>query len=132
MTTGGGDASHAWNQKTALFEETCRVPLILRDPRKIAPPLGGGTGGRALITDQQKYVVYGWGTHREQLFDLHADPGEMRNLVVESAFDPVLERMRHRLLDWCRRTNDTTFLKRRVLPADAGPEIHHEIFAIPY
>lgn len=30
---GDGDAAHAWNQKTALFEETCRVPLIIADPR---------------------------------------------------------------------------------------------------
>ncbi len=30
---GDGDAAHAWNQKTALFEETCRVPLIVADPR---------------------------------------------------------------------------------------------------
>jgi len=29
---GDGDAAHAWNQKTALFEEAVRVPLILRPP----------------------------------------------------------------------------------------------------
>lgn len=30
---GDGDAAHAWNQKTALFEETAKVPLIVVDPR---------------------------------------------------------------------------------------------------
>ena len=35
---GDGDGAHAWNQKTALFEETVRVPLIVTDPR-IADPV---------------------------------------------------------------------------------------------
>ncbi|MFJ4408492.1 sulfatase [Streptomyces sp. NPDC088910] len=36
---GDGDAAHAWNQKTALFEEAVRVPLVIR------PPGGRGSGG---------------------------------------------------------------------------------------
>lgn len=198
---GDGDASHAWNQKTALFEETCRVPLIVRDPRRagqvaqstalvsvgldLLPTLVSAAGGsapargdetcrgasdhlepeargldliglldggpghrevvvetafgpapgraaRTLVTERYKYVVFGWGAHREQLFDLETDPGEMRNLATESVFDPVLEDLRGRLLDWCRRTDDTRFLKRLVVPADAPPEVHGEIFAVPY
>lgn len=185
---GDGDAAHGWNQKTALFEECCRVPLIVRDParrflgassdalvsvgldllptaRAVAglppdpvcagrdlfavaagstrheeiviettfeKPLGAGTTGRALIEQRFKYVVYGWGAHREQLFDLTNDPGEMRNLAAEAAFDPVLERMRTRLLAWCRRTNDTEFLTRLRLPAGVDPEVRDEIFAVPY
>lgn len=35
---GDGDAAHAWNQKTALFEEAVKVPLIIRPP-------GGRSGG---------------------------------------------------------------------------------------
>jgi arylsulfatase A-like enzyme len=196
---GDGDASHQWNQKTALYEETCKVPLIVRDPRrtrqvstsaalvsvgtdllptiatagKIEPadrritrggpsgpafvgtdllglldgapahrevvvetafesPAGAGTLGRALITDRYKYVVYGWGANREQLFDLVLDPGEVRNLAAESAFDPVLDDLRARLLEWCRRTKDSTFLKRLALPAAASPQTQQEIFAVPY
>ncbi|OFE14277.1 hypothetical protein BA895_11770 [Humibacillus sp. DSM 29435] len=201
---GDGDASHGWNQKTALFEETCRVPLIVRDPRRpeqaatspalvsvgldllptalsvatsqtrqavgrgippgqgaeerLEPPAAGldllrlldgghghdevvvetafgatpGRAGRALVTERYKYVVFGWGAHREQLFDLETDPGEMRNLAAESAFDPVLAQLRGRLLNWCRRTGDTRFLKRLVLPVDTPPEVHREIFAVPY
>lgn len=34
---GDGDAAHAWNQKTALFEETIRVPLIVRWPGPVNP-----------------------------------------------------------------------------------------------
>ena len=185
---GDGDASHGWNQKTALFEESCRVPLIVRDPRRrdrtavsaalvsvgldVLPtaravaglppdpaaagrdllgvaagnpghsqlvvqtaferPLGAGTTGRALIEERFKYVVYGWGAHREQLFDLMTDPGEMRNLAAEAAFDQVLERLRARLLDWCRRTGDTDFLKRLALPDGVDPGVAAEIFAVPY
>lgn len=196
---GDGDASHRWNQKTALYEETCKVPLIVRDPRRrrqdptnpalvsvgidllptiagaggIAPPsptgsetapadpalagtnllglldgapghrevvvetafeapTGAGTLGRALVTERYKYVVYGWGADREQLFDVVNDPGEMRNLAAESAFDPVLENLRERLLKWCRRTNDGAFLKRLALPSTASPQVHQDIFSVPY
>jgi arylsulfatase A-like enzyme len=183
---GDGDAAHAWNQKTALFEETCRVPLIVRDPRRtsrgdmttalanigldLLPTLLGvagadaptdadgrdllgvldgapahqevvvetafgptpGRAGRALVTDRYKYVVYGWGAHREQLFDLVEDPGEMRNLAVESAYDPVLNDLRARLLAWCRRTSDTHFLKRLALPSEVDVSVRDEIFAVPY
>lgn len=196
---GDGDASHRWNQKTALYEETCKVPLVVRDPRRIrqvptssalvsigtdllptiaaaggaatagragsaagtsppdphgtdllalldgAPghrevvvetafeaPAGAGTLGRALVTERHKYVVYGWGANREQLFDLALDPGEMHNLAAESAFDPVLEDLRGRLLEWCRRTGDATFLKRLALPSSASPQVHHDIFTVPY
>lgn len=34
---GDGDAAHAWNQKTALFEELINVPLIVRWPGSVAP-----------------------------------------------------------------------------------------------
>lgn len=181
---GDGDASHAWNQKTALFEESCRVPLIVHDPRRrtqpressalvsvgldvlptllsvaqgaISPtsgvdlledahsrdelvvetefqsPAGAGTAGRALVTDRYKYIVYGWGVNREQLFDLENDPGEIRNLAAESAADELLDSLRRRLLDWCLDTQDTRFLKRLVLPLHTPPEVHDLIFAIPY
>lgn len=34
---GDGDAAHAWNQKTALYEEIVRVPLIARWPGRGTP-----------------------------------------------------------------------------------------------
>ena len=184
---GDGDASHRWNQKTALFEECVRVPLIARGPgvvpgaraglasvgldvlptllreagarrpagihgmplplgqqdpvapdRVIAietrferadPPL---TRGRALYRGPYKYTVYSWGRHREQLHDLRADPGEQRNLAVESAFDSVREEMRAALLSWCRQTDDRDFLKLVPLPAGTPDAVHDEIFAVPY
>lgn len=63
--------------------------------------------GRAVITDRHKYVAYGWGTYREQLFDLGTDPGEMSNLAICSHYGHILERHRRLLREWCETTNDT-------------------------
>ncbi len=181
---GDGDASHGWNQKTALHQECIRVPLLFHVPGRSAgvqdepiaallgllPTLcevagipvpgglatgsilspsenpvvvetvfadaralpGAGTAGRALILGRWKYTVYGWGTHREQLHDLAADPQELRNLAVESAFTSELERMRAELLEWCETTGDAAFLKRLMLPESASGAKHQEIFRVPY
>ncbi|PRB14797.1 sulfatase [Microbacterium sp. MYb62] len=186
---GDGDGAHGWNQKTALFEECVRVPLLVSGPGvapgvrsvpvsasiDILPTLlqlsstprpPGLTGvplriaeaadsadahdrrvvvetlfdhvspprtrGRALYHGRHKYVVYSGGRHREQLFDIEADPGEMRNLVVESAYDAVLEDLRGHLYEWCSASDDRDFLKYLVLPAHAAHEAHREIFAKPY
>lgn len=182
---GDGDASHRWNQKTALFEECVRVPLIVSGPGttpsrvldpvsvcldllptvctwadvdtpqsrgrplnltgsaptpdrdvvvetrfdRPGPPL---TRGRALYAGPYKYTVYSWGRHREQLHNIDDDPGEMRNLAVESRFDDVLDDMRVRLLRWCRETDDADALKYLVVPHSADPRIRAEIFAVPY
>lgn len=183
---GDGDGAHRWNQKTALFEECVRVPLVARGPgvhsgvrtglvsagldllptlleaagapmpeglhgrvlplrdeaedpdRTIAvetrfersdPPL---TRGRAVYRGRYKYAVYSWGRYREQLHDLDEDPGEQRNLAVESAFDVVRDEMRLALLDWCRQSGDTGFLKFVPLPAGTPVATREEIFAVPY
>lgn len=93
---------------------------------------GPSTSGRAMILGRFKYTVYNWGLHREQLHDVDADPGEQRNLAVESAFTPVLEEMRMELLRWALDTNDTAFLKKLVLPTSVAKEARQEIFAVPY
>ncbi|MFQ4147551.1 hypothetical protein AAGW05_02455 [Arthrobacter sp. LAPM80] len=51
---------------------------------------------------------------------------------MESAFAPVLERMRAALLRWCEGTGDGEFLKRLVLPESASQGKHQEIFRVPY
>jgi arylsulfatase A-like enzyme len=69
--------------------------------------------GRMLRTARYKYAVYAWGAHREQLFDLLEDPGEMVNLAYDSRHRDVLDEHRRRLADWCERTDDD-FLRVRL------------------
>lgn len=63
--------------------------------------------GRMVRSKCYKYIVYSWGTHREQLFDMENDPGEMVNLAVESRYRDILDEHRHRLWEWCERTGDS-------------------------
>ncbi len=98
----------------------------------VATASGPHTSGRALMRGRFKYTVYNWGLYREQLHDVLADPGEQRNLAVESAFAPVLQDMRAELLRWALATGDTGFLKKLVLPAGAPEAVRREIFAVPY
>lgn len=90
------------------------------------------TTGRSLLCGRYKYTVYSWGKWREQLVDLAADPGELRNLAVEDRFDRELEQLRSALLRWCLETNDAGFLKYLTLPANAPPDLQRKIFAVPY
>jgi arylsulfatase A-like enzyme len=156
--------AHELNQKWVLYEESSRIPLIVRDPMGgrrgevdarlvsngldllptlcsyagIDPP-GGLPGGswrplirgeasewrdyvpvetvldspgagwaRMIRTERYAYHLYASGRHREQLYDLEADPGQMVNLAVESRYADVLHEHRQRLADWCRSTNDRT------------------------
>ena len=172
---GDGLGAHRWNQKSVLYEESTRVPLILSwknhisanlvdskhlissgldiyptvcdyagvdipegllgqslkpilesspvivDPGRPGPSwrdhlvvetkfgeeIGGlGTIGRMVRTEEYKYIVYNWGKYREQLFDLHSDPGEMTNLAIESRYNGVLNDHRDLLAMWTERTDD--------------------------
>jgi arylsulfatase A-like enzyme len=62
--------------------------------------------GRMLRTDRFKYVVYESGAHREQLFDLANDPGEMHNLAETPEFQEVLDDHCGRLRRWVDETGD--------------------------
>ncbi len=171
---GDGHGAHHWNQKTALWEEVIRIPMIVsgsgqdggrvdathlvsngldllptvcdyagiecpsgRDGLSIRPLVEGGDGGSwrdelvveteiglgggpgepsyALVTDSLKYSVYVMGSHREQMVDLNADPGEMVNLAVESRHAETLSWCRNRLGEWCERTDDPGV---RIIPED--------------
>ncbi len=162
---GDGNGAHRWNQKSVLYEDVIRVPLLIAAPGNllsdaqcaslvstgldvyptlcayagVTPPPGragyplqpliegtnrpswrdelvvqtffdGGRGyntvGRMLRTLRYKYVVYHMGRHREQLFDLEQDPGEMVNLAVEQRHAGVLAEHRRRLAAWCEQISD--------------------------
>lgn len=60
------------------------------------------TRGWMLRTPRFKYVLYDKGIHREQLFDMEADRGEMRNLAVEKAYRAELDKCRDYLHGWLK------------------------------
>ena len=51
--------------------------------------------GRAVRTARFKYVGFSWGKNPEMLFDLHADPGETRNLAAAPVAGPLCATLRH-------------------------------------
>jgi arylsulfatase A-like enzyme len=62
---------------------------------------------RVLWTKQFKYAVYDRGQPREMLIDLKGDPGEMRNLAVESDYQGVVRRHRELLRQWYTANGET-------------------------
>lgn len=61
---------------------------------------GSKTRGWMVRTPRYKYVLYDKGRNREQLFDMIKDRGEMRNLVMENAYNDDLQRHRDILAEW--------------------------------
>lgn len=64
---------------------------------------GGKTRGWCIRTDHYKYVLYDKGRHREQLFNMQTDRGEMRNLAVESTYKKELQKHRDILRQWMEK-----------------------------
>ena len=58
-----------------------------------------GDTGRMLRTRKYKYVTYR-GDPGKQLFDMEADPGELKNLAADEAYADVVAKHRKLLLDW--------------------------------
>jgi choline-sulfatase len=95
------------------------VPKQL-DGRSVRPLVAGPTArvqwrkslvaeneaSRVLWSDDYKYAVYDRGEPREMLIDLQADPGEMRNLAVESDFQPALDGHRKLLQQWYANSSE--------------------------
>ena len=55
---------------------------------------GSRTRGWMVRTERYKYVLYDKGLNREQLFDMQADRGETRNLMMERAYAEVAQQHR--------------------------------------
>jgi arylsulfatase A-like enzyme len=66
--------------------------------------------GRALITDRYRYAIYQY-LHDQiapmhELYDLVADPYELKNQVDNPAFSDIITDMREQLRTWRARTGD--------------------------
>ncbi len=163
FTSDHGDlaGAHGLNQKSWLYEEAVRVPLIVAGPGvrhgavcdalvstglDVLPTLldyagaaadpglsgcslrpwltsadpvawrnevlvqteidGTSLAGRMLVTGSWKYVCYDRGAHREMLFDLTSDPGELINRAVEARYAGILNDLRDRLRAQCQAIQD--------------------------
>ena len=62
--------------------------------------------GRMVRTPYFKYNVYARGHHREQLFDMTTDRGELVDRSVDASYHDILVEHRLQLLRWSRQTND--------------------------
>ncbi|MBD3243632.1 MAG: sulfatase-like hydrolase/transferase [Chitinivibrionales bacterium] len=156
FTSDHGDmlSSHRLTAKDCFYEESVRIPLLMRLPGQIpagtvvndalvsngldliptlcdfagiTPPQGlrgmslrplthgvkprawrddllielsKGMGlGRMIHTGRYKYARYNTGDHREELYDLELDPGEMRNLAEDAQYQELKSELREKL-DW--------------------------------
>ena len=59
-------------------------------------------------TSRYKYILFAQGENREQFFDLKKDPGEMKNLIANSALAGEVARHRGLLQEWMRTTGDVS------------------------
>jgi arylsulfatase A-like enzyme len=81
---------------------------------------GGGAGraGRSFMvrTEQYKYGLLPGAGRTEMFFDLHNDPGEMKNLAADKAAASELERHRQLLAQWRKTTEEDKY------PLQAGSQ----------
>jgi len=83
---------------------------------------GGFQPVRACCTPRYKLVVNLLTT--DELYDLETDPYEMRNLIEDSTYAAVRDRLHDRLLDWMNETRDPFrgyYWERRPWRTDARP-----------
>jgi arylsulfatase A-like enzyme len=87
-------------------------------PGLMPPPVMAHLHGRMLRTARYKYICHSWGRHREQLFDLQSDPGEMINLATSGAHQGMLSEHRRVLARHCDGLGDDFF---RFVPSPNAP-----------
>jgi len=59
-----------------------------------------GTASAKYMIREGNYKYVYWVNDIAELYDLQADPQELRNLAGEPAHRPVVDRLRQRLLAW--------------------------------
>lgn len=80
-----------------------------------------GWAGRMVRTPGYKYILYNHGKGREQLFNMEADPLEMRNLAEDPEYQKIRQQHREMLEQWCRQTGDKFLRKNSASQTGAEP-----------
>ncbi|WP_340110683.1 sulfatase family protein [Maribellus mangrovi] len=65
-----------------------------------------GVAGRAVVTADDKYILYNRGKKKEQYFNLKNDPGEMNDLSGKKDCSKRIAELRDILQNWCREYQD--------------------------
>lgn len=92
-------------------EGSSLVPIIQGKTQAVRDSVFGAyrTFQRSVRTETHKYIRYHVGKEiHEQLFDLKADPWEMRNLADEPGMPDVKQRLQQKLEEWRRKVDDPT------------------------
>lgn len=86
------------------------VPVLNGSQDEIYPFIVGyySDSQRMIRKDRYKYVWYPK-VEREQLFDLHNDPFELRNLIDDPARSDVAAGLRNQLVEWLKQHQDPLF-----------------------
>jgi arylsulfatase A-like enzyme len=93
--------------------------------------------GRMVVTKKFKYFLFDQGFHREQLFDLENDPGELHPVTYDPAYHDDLLACRAMLKEWVTTQNDDFDVDAAIYPVkydvhrlnNATPIITQEMFA---
>jgi arylsulfatase A-like enzyme len=86
------------------------LPLLRDEPTAWRDELfveffGLGNLPGLLLTCRHGNLKYGWNpAHRDELYDLEADPNEMHNRIDDPGYAPALAEMRRRTLSFMERT----------------------------
>jgi len=77
--------------------------IIQRDPRRNNK---NTYVGRAVVSENYKYILFDSGENREQFFDLKNDPGELNPVTYNPKYKEQLNLHRQYLRDWINKTSD--------------------------
>ncbi|WP_264530916.1 sulfatase [Flavobacterium sp. N502540] len=97
----GIDISKNIANPTQILRDTLVIETDFADNEELL-----NISGRAVITQNLKYIVYNKGDLKEQLFNLTTDPGEITNLAVNKAYKKELIALRRYLKEWCKKNGD--------------------------
>jgi len=77
--------------------------IIQRDPRHNNKNV---YIGRAVVSENYKYILFDSGENREQFFDLKKDPGELQPVTNNPEYKNQLNLHRQYLRDWIKKTSN--------------------------